>query len=221
MSKIHKISFSAIIVSLFFSIVLGVVTRNSYKYPDRDEGVILLDSEYSEEQIESLNAQWLIGKLEKNECVFVVSIKSSENIHESTKVVAVVEKTIKGNEEIGEEIIIHEPNFFRYNKNSDELSYFCVNWVNNLMSVGKQYLVFVNKVEFSNAYQQTLLRNEYVVPVSQSLYSFPINDTIKYMNFDGVQKYNSVKDYNYFCYSEANAEKLNEIKNEVLEYFLE
>ncbi len=222
MSRIHKISFLIIVFTLCISIIIGIVTRNSYKYLDRDNAEVFLDTEYSEECIYNLDSESLIKELEKNSYAFVVTVKSSENIHESTKTVAVIDKIVKGNgEQVGNEIIIHEPNFFTYNKINEEQFYYYVNRLSNIMQENNQYLVFVNKVKFSKAYQQTLQNTEYAVGLSQKLYAFPLNKEIMYINSENTPKiFGELKKYDYFCYSKESAEKLNQIKNSVFEYFL-
>lgn len=222
MSKIHKISVAVMCLALAFAIILGVATRNSYRYFDRDNGVVTKEIKYTKKYLDKLTVEKLIEELKKVEFAFVVTVNDSENIYESTKVTAVIDEIIKGDgEQVGNTIIIHEPNFFWYTKRSDENSYYYMNYVNNLMQKGKQYLVFVDKVEFSEAFQKTLKYTEYAVEVEGSLYAFPLNSYVEVISPEPREvAYKEIKQYDYFCYSEADGEKLNEIKNSVLEYFL-
>lgn len=222
MSKVHKISIAVMCISLVFAIVLGVLTRNSYQYFDRDNGVVTKEVEYTKKNIDKLTVEELIKKLKKVEFAFVVSVNESENISESTKVTATIDEIIKGDgEQIGNTIIIHEPNFFWYTKRSGENSYYYLNYVNNIMQKDKQYLVFVDKVEFSEAFQKTLKYTEYAVEVEDFLYAFPLNSSVEVIPSEPREvAYSEIKQYDYFCYSESDAEKLSEIKNAVLEYYL-
>lgn len=222
MSVIHKISIAVMCFAMVFAVTLGVATRNSYQYFDRDKGVVTKEIKYTNKQIDELTVEKLVKKLKKVEFAFVVTVNDSENICESTKVTAVINEIIQGDgEQVGNTIVIHEPNFFWYTKRSGENSYYYVNYVNNIMQENKQYLVFVDKVEFSEAFQKTLKHTEYAVEVEDFLYAFPLNSTVNAIQSEPKEvTYNEIKEYDYFCYNKADAEKLNEIKNEVLEYFL-
>lgn len=222
MSKVHKISVAVMCLALVFAVVLGVATRNSYQYLDRDNGIVTKQIEYTQKRIDELTVDKTIKNLKKSDFSFVITVKSSENICESTKVTAVIDEIIKGEgEQVGNAIVIHEPNFFWQTKNSSENSYYYLNYVNNLMQVNKQYLVFVNKVEFSEAFQKTLEHTEYVVELEELLYAFPLNSSVTAISPEPMEvTYTEIKEFDYFCYSEADAVKLNEIKNKVLEYFL-
>lgn len=221
MSKTHKISFLIIIFSIIIAIIFGIITRSSYKYLDLDNAVFFANSDYSEEALSNLDSQKVLNQLSKANSVFVVKVKNSENIHQCTKATVSVEKVIKGdNEVLNSDVVIYEPNFIYYDKNSKEGNYFSVNTLNNQMQPNKQYLVFANKKVYSDSYQNTLDHFEYLVNIDWSLYSFPINNEIDYIQSNQITNYGNVKTYDYFCYTQKQRNILEEIRNNVLEKYI-
>lgn len=69
------------------------------------------------------------------------------------------------------------------------------------MQLNQQYLVFANKMEYSDSYQKTLMSDEYIVDINYSLYSFSIDDKLNYIDFTEAASYGDIKQYDYFCYS--------------------
>ncbi len=221
MSKTHKISFLIIVFSLIIAIIFGIITRNSYKYLDLDNAVFAANSDYTEEIVSKLNSQSIINQLDKANSAFVVTVKSSENIRQCTKTTVTVEKVIKGDDEVvNSDIVIYEPNFIYYNKASKEPYYYWVNHLNNLMQIDEQYLVFANKMEYSDSYQNTLDNSEYLVNIGWLLYSFPIHNEIEYIECNEITDYGNVKTSDYFCYTEKQKNILEEIRIKVLEKYL-
>lgn len=221
-AKVYKISISIISVFLIFAIVFGIITRNSYANLDGDKAVFNVDEsvDISKEVMKDLNSQAVIKELEEADSVFVVTVKNSEKIFECTKTTVTVDRVIKGDESnLKSNVIIYEPNF-NYSKKSKQQSYYFVNYLNNLMQENKQYLVFANKIEYSDSFQKTLDSYEYLVNIDWALYSFPIDNEIKCINSDKVEFYEDVKHYDYFCYSDNQKNILEKIRTDVFNRYL-
>lgn len=222
-AKVYKVSVSIISVSLIFAVIFGIATRNSYARLDGDKAVFSVDEslDLSKETIKGLNSQKVIKDLKEADSVFVVTVKNSEKIYECTKTAVTVDRVIKGDESIlKSNVIIYEPNFNYYPKNPKQQCYYFVNCLNNLMQENKQYLVFANKIKYSDSFQKTLDSYEYLVNIDWPLYSFPIDNEIKCINSDKVEFYEDVKHYDYFCYSDNQKNILEKIRTDVLNKYL-
>lgn len=221
MTKTYKFAISVISVSLVVAVIFGVLTRSSYKHLDINNAVFSVEEalELATQNINEFSSQNILSELENEQAVFVVTVTKSENIYQCTKTTAIVDKVIKGDKAIlNKSIVIYEPNFIYYYH--EQQHYYLANTLNNVMQVNKQYLLFVDKMKYTNAYQATLNNTEYIVDIDLHLYSFPINNPINYIKADDVSTYRDVKSYDYFCYSEEQRSILEKITLDVLNAYL-
>lgn len=220
--KLHKTLTIIVIFFLIMSIVLGICTRNSYKYYDSHIAMVKLNPNISDDLISDITAKNLLAELDNQDVILIVSIINNKNIHQGTKTTATVNKVIKGNLDItGTQIIIYEPNFMYYNKATNKYEYYYVNNINNLMQPGKEYLVFLDEIHYSKAYTETLERKEFKVDIDLQLYSFPLYKSIEFINKNNKEDltYNDVRNYDYFCYNEKKKTKLESLINTILDTY--
>lgn len=222
MSKLQKISLSIICFSIVFAVVLGIATRFSYKDIDFEKAEFLYTPEISAEIIENLSAENVIQAAEKCDAAFVATVKSSEISHEISKATVFVDMVVKGSENLaGREIIIYSYPHFLYKDYSEKILTLYIG-CNNLIQEGKQYLIFADKVEYAKEYEETLKMPEYIVNnQTDHLYSFPLDGYRKeYITYFENIHYSDIAKYDYICFTEEEANKLDGIRTEVLNYFL-
>lgn len=224
MTKAHKISLIIISVTLSVACLIGITTRLSYKYIDSDEAIYYSHNKQSNIAVfEKLNKKQVSHDLKNAESVFVVTVKKSERNYNTTKATAQVNRVIKGDQnEFNNEIVIYEANFLDYSKTTKQLYYYPINHVNNLMQVDKEYLVFCEKIDYAESYKNALPNTEYIVEWDWSLYSFPLEYEAAYMdvNSDEDLRYKDFKDYDYICFNEKDAKKIDEIRKDILDEYL-
>lgn len=224
MSKTHKISVSLICIFLLFAIIFGIITRFSYKDIDYNELEPNISPEYTHQIIDRLSTENVIHTAETMEAAFVVTVKESEMAHEITKTTVLVNKVIKGEAELeNKEIVIYEPALIQYKDDSYTQLVLSRLGCSNIMQEGKQYLVFSDKVNYDKRYEKTLDMPEYIVNADKiTLYAFPITKTkAEPLPSADPITYHDAADYEYFCYTAEDAEKLTKIKNAVLEHYLD
>lgn len=177
--------------------------------------------------------------------IFLVSVEKSENFYKETKTTVRVEKVLKGDKSVeGQDVVIYEMCRFDYADRRKD-TYFCFyspNSWNNIMRVGERYLVSVNNFDYSEEYEKTLTLKEFsALDYMIGLYSVPVDSEITFIdpnlivtdtsksevsggimiiNFEDMGLYKYVKDYDWFCYTEEQAELLEEIRQTILEKYL-
>lgn len=222
MNKINKISFAIISLALVFAISLGVATRLSYKEIDYKKAECMYSPENSKTVVEGLSVQGVLNSLEDYEYAFIVTVKESETSYETNKATALVKETIKGsNNYSGKEIVIYEPQYFLYKDESEQVLSLYTG-VNNIMQKNKQYLVFANKINYAPEYESTLTADEFKLNSGfDSIYSFPIDGySAEYISPKETIMYTDITGFDYICYSQEEAEKIEEIYNTVLNNYI-
>lgn len=222
MSNVHKISITVISLSLILAVVFGLVTRNSYKYFDPLDAVVENIEDVVEKVINSrVDSEMVFEQLNTADYAFIVTVKSSEFMYQATKTTVYIDKVLKGDTaSLNKTVYLYEPNFIYNIRGSDECYYYFLNYINNLMQPDKQYLVFADRVEYSDSYQKTLENYEYQVEVDFELYSFPLEGEIKCIEPKGNMTYADVKSYDYFCYTQEQKDILENIRAEVFDKYL-
>lgn len=226
MTKTAKICAAISSVAIIAAVIFGLITRNSYINYDPDSAVVYSSDVDVEKAVFSyISVENVLKEVEKQDFAFLITVKENEQIYEATKTTAVVEKVIKGNpSDLNKEIIIHEPNFMRdgvdYSTNEPAYFYYSMNYANNIMQPGKQYLVFVNKIPFVEAFEKTLEKSEYDVKTELPLYSFPVDTPVDYYLDRNETTYGKVKNYDYFCYTPEQRDILENTRKAVLEKYL-
>lgn len=226
MTKTAKICAAISSVAIIAAVIFGLITRNSYINYDQNNAVFTPPYPEIESAVFShITHENVLKEIEKEDFAFLVTVKETEQIYEATKATVTVDKVVKGDSfDLNKEIIIYEPNFMRYGLDGKTRKplyfYYYVNYVNNIMQPGKQYLVFVNKVPYADAYEKTLTKSEYEVDSKIPLYSFPINTPVDYILDRNETTYGKVKNYDYFCYTPEQRDTLENIRKAVLEKYL-
>lgn len=226
MTKTAKICASVLSVAIIASVIFGIITRNSYINYDPDSAVVYSSNvDVGKAAFSHISVENILQEVEKQDFAFLVTVKENEQIYEATKTTAVVDKVIKGDSsDLNREIVIHEPNFMcggvDYRTNESAYFYYSMNFVNNIMQPGKQYLVFVNKIPFVESFEKTLEKSEYDVKTEIPLYSFPVDTPVDYYLDRNETTYGKVKNYDYFCYTPEQRDMLENVRKAVLEKYL-
>lgn len=222
MNKLSKICSLLICIMLLFAIAIGVMTRLSYKTFDYSKAVLNQQNvEVNTEVISRLSIKKVQRKLNKTDVVFVVIAKEKEQSYKSIRTLVDVQKVIKGNEElVGQTVSIYETSFIDYQKQTGNLSFRSMNNLSIGMQPGRRYLVFADKVEYAQEYKETLPYDEFIVDWDYYMYYFPIDSQIKPIEPKDNLTYGDIKNFDYICFNEKDADKLERIKNSVLDEYL-
>lgn len=221
MTKMHKILLEFLSAFLIIAVTFGIITKLSYVQVNADNAIVSYVSTVDEFIYDRLDKDDILKQLEKVECAFIVTVKHSEKTYQCTKTTVVVDRASKGDSSLeGKEIIIYEPNFIDYYKTNNTMRYYDINCFNNLMQENKQYLVFCDEMNYAESYKKTLTSKEFKVDIELKLYSFPINEDIKHIEDISKDRFSEVATYDYFCFSESQANHLEDIRNEVFEKYL-
>lgn len=222
MNKAQKISVSIISLSIAFAVILGIAARISYKDIDLQKAEFFYTPETSAEVVAHLSEQSVINIAEQYDAAFIATVKSNEISYQISKATVYIDRVVKGDGNLsGREIVIYSYPYFLYKDTGKEVLTLYIG-CNNLMQEGKQYLVFANKVDYGKEYEEALEMPEYIVNQgSDSLYSFPIDDYRKeYINYSADMHCSDIAKYDYICFTEEEAEKIDEIRTAVLDHFL-
>lgn len=238
MQKFYKVCYPLILGIVIGALVIGLATRISFRDISEDEAIYTVE-EYWElnkktDELEykgyvvdylmnNINEEKILKELSsnKNYDVFVIEVKNHVKNYETTKTTAAVKRVIKGDKsELNKDIIIYEPNFFQYSAKNKSLIWYSVNTLNNLMIPKKDYLVFVERLNYDEAYQKNLIHNEYKVDVDLSLYSFPLEYNCEFVEESNLKTYADFKHLDYICFNREQAEKLDSIRKDVIDKYL-
>lgn len=223
MKKMHKILIPTICVLLIFSVILGLATRSSFVKIDSDDAIYRVLSQRDDEDFinEDCKKSTVLKQLEKVKNVFAVTVKSTENTYQTTKTTVVIDNVIKGDAALkGKTAVIYEPNFFDYYRSSKNSFYRAVNYINNSMREDSRYLVFCDDLVYVESYKKSLTNPEFKINVVLILYSFPLEGEIGYIKNAEDTEYSNVNKYDYFCFSQAEAEHIDSIRKEVFGKYL-
>lgn len=225
MGRFKKVSVILVSLMLVFSTVLGFVTKNSFNaVEDTDQAKI--DSEMCD-IIESINNKISLKKVKKQinktECAFVVTVKENLRYYEATKTLVHIDKVIKGDEAYSDtDVYIYELNYIQYFDYTDRVAYRFNTYVNNIMSPGRQYLVFCDRLYYDESYQENIKFFEFNIDWRKIsyIYSFPIEKNIDWIAGKEDVTYADFKYLDYLCMNKEQAEKLESIRASILKEYL-
>ena len=225
-TKLQKKSYWIISIALIISLIIAVVTRNSYFHISANninKATISVAIHEKEEEYSYTKENFFeYFDYTKNNCdtVLVVSIKKNIYQYSCTKSVASVKKVLNNNEiNIGDTIIIYEPNYFYYDKLSNEVKY-CENVVgNNILKEECEYLVFLKSRIYSEKYQNTLNCNEFTAGDFRYSFKLDYNQT-SVLKLNESNFYDAYKNLEFFCTKKSSLNEYNEFKNSILEEYL-
>lgn len=237
MQKFYKLCYPLILGIVIAALVIGVATRISYRNISEDEAIYTIQEnwEYNKEAdemqykglvvdnlVKDIDEKKILKELKsKKDCnIFIVEVKNHIKNYETTKTTATVKCVIKGDEnELNNNIIIYEPNFFQYSVKNKNLFFYSVNTLNNLMIPQNEYLVFVERLNYDESYQKILSYNEYKVDVELTLYSFPLEYNCEFIEKENIKTYADFKHMDYICFNREQANKLDLIRKSVIDEF--
>lgn len=238
MQKFYKLCYPLILGIVIAALVIGVATRISYRNISEDEAIYTIQEnwEYNKEAdemqykglvvdnlVKDIDEKKILKELKsKKDCdIFIVEVKNHIKNYETTKTTATVKCVIKGDEnELDNNIIIYEPNFFQYSVKNKNLFFYSVNTLNNLMIPQNEYLVFVERLNYDESYQKILSYNEYKVDVELTLYSFPLEYNCEFIEKESIKTYADFKHMDYICFNREQANKLDLIRKSVINEFI-
>ena len=238
MQKFYKVCYPLILGVVIAALVIGVATRISYRNIPEEEAIYTIQEhwEYNKEAdemqykglvvdnlVKDIDEKKILKELKsKKDCdVFIVKVKKHIKNYETTKTTATVKRVIKGDEnELNNDIIIYEPNFFQYSVKNKNLFFYSVNTLNNLMIPENEYLIFVERLNYDEAYQKKLLNNEYKVDIDLTLYSFPLEYNCEFIEKEKIKTYTDFKHIDYICFNREQAHKLDFIRKNIIKEYI-
>lgn len=229
-----KISFQktiGVILSavILIALIFGIITRNSYSTLSHNENElskaqIQLSEDWSGEYnyiYSNVDYDMALAELEQSEYIFYAKCIDSEVCYNCIKYTMEVIKTIKGDiEESSNEIILYQLISFDFSKQGITF----VSPDNSLpLKNEKEYLIFTNKRNYYETYQNTLDKNEYSLCLSGA---FPtaliVNESQnKCINLNEIKEYSDIKDCYYMCFDETSLKNINEISQQIINHYLE
>ncbi|MEZ3420836.1 MAG: hypothetical protein K1V95_02800 [Eubacterium sp.] len=217
--------FALIMLSfLIIAVLFGIATRCSYKVYNRsynpDDAKVYSHYEIVNKTINNLDSAAVLNEISTFSSAFVVTVEKNEAINKATKATVLVNRVIKGDESLlGSRIAIHQISYVEYDKRLKEVAFDCLGGLSNVMQVGKEYLVFADKIDFYDEFQETLDCFEFSTRPDKSLYYFPIDTKVEYIDYI-PEKYGDIKTLDYLCCNKENAQKMQQIVDDILEYYL-
>lgn len=228
-SKNQKNALTVCGILIAFAVLIGIITRLSYSTLSlNDEAYnsakLNFTPEHAEEYDETImnyNLDLALREYDQTcDYIFKISVLSVEHCYGCTKYDAQVLKTVKGDiNETGKNITIyHAVWFYEDGDNSLVFSEFDYSFP---LRPGKTYLVFANKKDYMEAYQQTLDCNEYCLEpfiYHPTIYALgePQSDFVD-LNKDKTLA--DVEDQHFICFSQEALEHMNRFAHEVIEYY--
>lgn len=227
MLKNRRISVTAVasvlvVVCLIISVVFGIITRNSYKSGyDLNDAELYVSHEAVSEVLQNLTAEKLLSELNGADSVFVVTVEKNENIYEAIKSTAMVNRVIKGDESLlNSKIVIHQLNFIACSQRSDNPVFNHRSCISNIMHEGRQYLVFADRLYYYDEFQKTLDYYEFGTnDPNRLIYYFPTDGKVDYLDYT-PSRYGDIKNLDYLCFSKDNAQKFEELIDDMLNYYV-
>jgi hypothetical protein len=211
MKKIIYIA--ALIVSIGFAVIIGIMTRNSFDSLSEDldynqytvwQSPVLLNSEYIFSCIDQTD---LIAK--------VIFTGRREQMYYASLSEAKILEVYKGDRGFNGEIInIYESGYFFSPAQLYRGSFY------NLMQEGKEYYVFLLKREYISSYQNTLNYFEY----TQYPFEFSIlaveNGPAICLNSNETYKYKDIAKYEFFYYDDREYKDVINMKTNIIKKYI-
>lgn len=227
MKKVKIVLLCVTAAFLVFAVTLGVATRNSYKelksYDDVEFDVPEFEMRLNS-LFEHFDEKEVLAGLKEYDSVFLVTPQEHIRVAYATQTVVHVDKVIKGDDEVKDtSIIIYDDGYISYSKNIQTF-YFSNSEspVNNIMQIGKSYLLFCTRQNYHPEFEKRLKYKEYYLSIDNpTMYYFPLNFNKKYINKKEVNNYGDVKDYDYICFTKEQADTIEKLVKRVLKTYLE
>lgn len=224
MGKVKAVLLSITALFLVFAVVLGIVTRNSYKeFESYDE--VDFDVSAFGGNLENFDQKKQLLNLKKAENAFVVTVLDHNRVSYATQTIVHVDEVIKGDKTVkGTSILIYADSHIEYVKKLKKFIYWSTHSsISNIMKTGESYLVFCKRHEYCPEFQKKLKYKEFDTSINDAtseFYYFPLNYTKSYIDKKKVKSYNDVKDMDYFCFTKEQADMVEATVNLVLKTYL-
>lgn len=218
--NIGNLCLAVTLVAIVFAVIFGIITRHSYKVFDNyDEAIV--ETTDNQSRIDDINYKRIKRQLDKMKYAFVIEVTKSEQTYQRTKTYGTVKKVVKGEQSyVGQDIAIYEACFMDYYDQIDSLFFRSMNSLSIPMVVGKTYLVFGDKIDYAEEYTETLECDEFIVDWGYYMYSFPLDMKIESITYKDGLTYKEIKDKCYICYTQEGADKLEIIKEKILDEYI-
>ena len=229
---ISKNQKNALIISAILivsAVIVGVSTRISYSRLSLDDEAynsakLNFTPGYAEEYDEKImnyNADMALREYEQNcDYIFKIKVLSVKHCYGCTKYNMEVLKTVKGDiDETGKSIALYHAAWFEKGQNNSLVyrEFDC----SFPLRPNRTYLVFTNKKEYMEEYQNTLECNEYYIePFVYHPAIYALDEVQSdFVDLNSDKTLAGVEDQQYICFSQEALEHMNRLAQEIIEYY--
>lgn len=231
MLKLFKIQKPTLIICsllIIIGVAFGIFTNKNFCRLSKNESSFdnaVLSFEdgidfYIDEMANKTNFEEALYLLDEPDYIFKVECTSTEYCFNCTKYNAKVTDTLKGDiDETGNNIVLYQ--WVCFSKYDDDTLIFDSPDFSLPLKNNKEYLVFANKREYCEDYQNSLSSNEYSIPLRGPVpYSYVLNDTQNdYVDIKNDKTFSSLNDIYYLCFSKDSLDNVNNLSKSVIEYY--
>lgn len=222
-SEIQKAGIILCTIIIICGLIFAAAARISYSKMSQNpvyvnNAVIVFDeesAEYIDYENTALTYDILNQELESYSCIFKVKIKSIEYCYNCTKYTILILNSIKGNEKEGNNAVLYQ--WAGIDKYENELIFRSMD--NSMpLKINKEYLIFAEKRDYYEKYQDTLECNEYSLGLKSSApTAFILNETqTDYININSDLTYADLEDKYYTCFSQEALDNINKVSKEII-----
>lgn len=223
----QKISVSIISALCILTVMFGLFNRQSYNLITTDnsafDNAILYDYISFEEEennfSESIDVEYINSQLQDADTIIVGTVKDIKNQYECLRYTINIDKIIKGkNINIHETVVLYEYSHFILNENN-ELAYYQTVTKNLPLQNNQQYLIFAERLEYENDYQQTLKHKEFRI-FDAEINTFCLTNNQEDALKSNAKQFKDFKNNEYICFSSKALDNINSIKQKIIDMYL-
>lgn len=222
-SEIQKAGIIVLTVLIIGGLIFAGAARMSYSKMSQNQKYInnasvQFDEEtaqYIDYENTSLTYDILNQDLQIYNYIFKVRIESAEHCYNCTKYTFVILDSIKGNENKGNKAVLYQ--WGGIDEYENKLIFRSMD--NSMpLKVNKEYLIFADKRDYYEAYQNTLECNEYSLGLRNSgPTAFILNETQNdFININHDTTYSALEDKYYTCFSQEALDNINKISKQII-----
>ncbi len=227
MTRNTKILAVVLSCMLVFCLIMGIVIRNSYvgyaTFEQMEETENLREYQVRLNDVEEYDnftsSAEDYKELEKmSDLIVKVSATNERKLfpHTVTKTKVIIEEVYKGEAKKGQSVFIYEPAFFSYymSKSFESIGGY------QLMENGKEYFLFLRKLDVSEGYKMSDKEKNTYLPSAVSYSKFPVQEgevkTVNKQRLDnGGYRYGEILDLEIITSKKEILSKYKRIKEEV------
>lgn len=221
---------TAVLICFIFAAALTfcVVLRQSYSWVSRDtagyENAQMADytqfMDADNERSETITFEELNNDFKDADTVFVCKVLESENQYECTANRVRIEQTVCGEfAKTGEKAVLYDWSFFTLAPDKEH-AFFFQGSANNLLQVGKRYLVFAQHMDYRETYQKQLPCQEFRIFGFAYVNTFCLDDNQEKPLSPYAKTYSEFADSEFICFSQKGLDNLNAIKKQMIETYV-